>query len=86
MNVALPINHYRVEPRLLLIETALRLGGSIDGRLLRATLIDASYCLDAPSELPCGGCFWVDVDDDGFPDQLTVAREPSHAALKDGAE
>lgn len=49
--------------------------------------IDAGYCIDAPNEMPAGGCYGMTFEDIGesgsIPGQLTVAREPQpHAEEK----
>ena len=67
---AMPISHYRTDPVKLMAHHAVY--GSL---LMRAAAMDAGYCLDAPDEMPAGSCYWVSVDEDGFPEQATVWRE-----------
>lgn len=70
-------------PMILILELSIK---GVDLRragmrpLLDAARIDAGYCLDAPDELPAGGCAseTADLDDGdppyGFAVQLTVQR------------
>jgi len=44
--------------------------------LLHTAAYDAEYCIDAPREMPAGGCVREQIDDDTFmPVQLRAERE-----------
>lgn len=77
-----PVSNF-VASMVLWIDLLRKLKGGHQGNrlLLDALKIDASYCLDAPNELPAGGCKSTTQDlGDGDPPfgmalQLTVERE-----------
>jgi hypothetical protein len=59
------------------------LTGERNKQLARAAWTDAGYCLDAPDELPAGGCHmeWADAEN-GCAMQMTVERETPNDEAK----
>jgi hypothetical protein len=49
--------------------------GKIPAHLKDDAFDQRGYCIDAPDEMPAGGCAWFQCDaEDGLPVQITVER------------